>query len=916
MNKTITLLLLLHFVVFAYGQKFSVTGVVKDTASQTLLTNAVISILLPDSVLYSYSRSQLGGTFIVKDLPAGKYILLISYPNYADYVDDIEIKTKDLNLGSIALITKTHLLEEVIVKQKIAAIRIKGDTTEFKADSFHTDPNANVQDLLKRLPGIQVNSKGEITAQGQKVEKVLVDGEEFFSDDPAVVTQTLRADVVDKVQVYDKKSDQAVFSGIDDGQKQKTINLQLKEDKKKGYFGKLEAGSNADQYRYGKAMINSFKAKRKLAAFVTNDNTKFQSLNWSERSNYSNDLNRNTTVQDDGSVWISSSGDDFNWGQGLPTSTTAGLFYSNKWDNDKQNIGNTYQYNKLDVLGTTNTITQTILPDTTFITSQKQNSNSQRERHRLNSTYEWQIDSTSSVKTSVTGAMLSTKGVNNFNSQSINQDNVLLNQADRTTSVDNNEKDFFSTIFWRKRFQKKGRTISFTGEWNTTGMNNNGFLQAHNSFYDNNGNIASTQLIDQSKKSTQQLSSGSGRLVYTEPIWKNTFVELNYRIGLTHNDAANYTYNNTGNNNYNELVDSLSNHFIYNVVSQSGGFNFRWNEKKYNISLGSNIGTSVFHLDDRIKNNAKEISFTNFLPSANIVLLPKKQTRINLMYNGTTQNPTMQQIQPFIDNTDPLNIVIGNPNLKQEFRHNFTLNASDFKIMKNKRFWMSSNLTIINNAITTSSTVDNVGRRVNQAINVNGNYNGNMWASYGFDIKSPLSLNIGLSPSISRYINFVNGAENVNNNIGLGSSIGVSKWNEKPVNFYVYFEPTYNRSVSSIRSDVITHYWSFQSQGSLMAKLPGKFYVEVNDNITIFEKTSVFTANSDIYLINASVKKTFSKNENWEIKLSVNDLLNQNQGITRNVTSNFISQTQQQTIQRYFMFSVTYNFSKNGKPSN
>ena len=261
------------------SQLSSFKGTITDTLNKQNLANAVISVLrAKDSVLVTFTRTDAQGNFMVKNLPPGNFILMVSYPSYADSVDKLVIEAgKELVLGNLPLITKANLLQEVIVKQRYNGIKVKGDTTEYKADSFHVTANADVQELLRKMPGIQVNSKGEITAQGDKVQKVLVDGEEFFSDDPAVVTKNLRADAVDKIQAFDKKSDQAVFSGIDDGQKIKTLNIQLKEDKKKGFFGKLEAGTDFDKYRNGKALINAFKAKRKISGYLTTDNTKFES---------------------------------------------------------------------------------------------------------------------------------------------------------------------------------------------------------------------------------------------------------------------------------------------------------------------------------------------------------------------------------------------------------------------------------------------------------------------------------------------------------------------------------------------------------------------------------------------------------------------------------------------------------------
>ncbi|NCU04549.1 MAG: carboxypeptidase-like regulatory domain-containing protein, partial [Chitinophagaceae bacterium] len=216
----------------SYSQQNKISGYITDTSSGKKLDNAVVSLIRSqDSILTKFARTNNAGYFEIKDIPQGKYIFMISYPGYAEYVDEVDI-TADVALNkTVTIIPRTKLLEEIIVQQKVSAIRIKGDTTEYKADSFKVEQNANVQELLKRLPGLQVNSKGEITAQGQKVEKILVDGEEFFSDDPAVVTQNLRASVVDKVQVFDKKSEQAEFTGVDDGQKTKTINLELKDDK-------------------------------------------------------------------------------------------------------------------------------------------------------------------------------------------------------------------------------------------------------------------------------------------------------------------------------------------------------------------------------------------------------------------------------------------------------------------------------------------------------------------------------------------------------------------------------------------------------------------------------------------------------------------------------------------------------------
>src|SRR5688572_23173899 len=289
MRKPLTILaILLASYHISFSQSASLKGVVSDTLHKTTLQHAVVSAIRKgDSVLVALTRSGPCGEFTLKNMPAGKFILKVTFPKYADFIDEVTVTDgQPIEVGKINLILKSQLLAEVVVSQKLGAIRLKGDTTIYMADSFKVKEGANVEELLKKMPGIQINKNGEITAQGEKVEKVLVDGEEFFSDDPAVVTQNLRADAVKTVQVFDKKSDQATFTGIDDGEKQKTINLQLKEDRKKGFFGKARLAGGTPNSFENEGMINAFQGKRKIAAFGTMSNTGKAGLNWQDNDRF------------------------------------------------------------------------------------------------------------------------------------------------------------------------------------------------------------------------------------------------------------------------------------------------------------------------------------------------------------------------------------------------------------------------------------------------------------------------------------------------------------------------------------------------------------------------------------------------------------------------------------------------------
>ena len=919
--RKLTLALVCCFLVLssAIAQQSSLKGTITDTLNKQNLSNAVVSVLrAKDSVMVKFTRTNAQGGFELKNLPAGNFIMMVTYPNYADYVEKINLEQgANKSFGVLPLITKAKLLEEVIVKQKVAAIRMKGDTTEYRADSFHVGPNADVQELLRKMPGIQVNSKGEITAQGTKVEKVLVDGEEFFSDDPAVVTKNLRADAVDKVQAFDKKSDQAQFTGIDDGQKIKTLNIQLKEDKKKGYFGKVEAGTDFGQYGYAKVLANAFKGKRKISGYLTHDNTKYESLNWDENRNYAGDANTTTQINDDGGISIWSSGDEFSWGRGFPTSTTAGLHFSNKWDKDKYNSNNTYQYNDLHVTGYTGTKTQNLVPGNTFTDITAQDQTSDRSRNKLTSMFEWQIDSSSSLKVTLRGAVVNGSVKTDYLGQSINGKNILVNNTDRTTTSRDRNSTLNSNIFWRKKFKKAGRTISINSDLNFGDRTENMLVESTIDYYDTaTGVFTNQQLIDQLKDKAAVTSTINALATYTEPLWKNTFLVMSYRFNMNKNDARIDTYEKSPAGKYEDRNDTLSNHFIFNTYSHVGSANIRYQVKKINFSIGAGVGPTIYKMDDLRKDVARNVTFNNFIPAVQINFTPKPQRRFVFNYNGTPRNPTLAQIQPIIDNTDPRNITVGNPALKQAFTHNFNLRASDFKVLKSRSWNINLNYSATDNAITTASVTDNLNRRVSQSINVDGTYNISANLGYGFDLFPSFNVGLSAGPRKSRFVNRVNTLDNKTDNEGVNFDLYAGYWADKWINFWSNFSARYTNSVSSIRPDVATKYWTYEGYSNLQLKFKKiKTYADLSIQTTIYQKTPTFPAQQDIYIFSPSVRKVLGKKDEWEFKVYVNDLFNQSQGISRNANSNYISETVTQTIQRYVMFSFIYNFSKNGKPT-
>src|SRR5665213_846380 len=389
----------------SFSQVAKISGQVKDGNENEPINNAIIALLTPkDSILYSFTRTDTAGKYVLKNVPEGKYILMISQPRYADLLTDINVQ-KNTELPLTDLVSKAELLQAVIIKTG-SPMRIKGDTTVYTADSFKVSANANVEELLKKMPGIQVGKDGTIKAMGQTVQKVLVDGEEFFGDDPGMAVKNLRADAVKEVQVFDKKSDAAEFSGIDDGKTQKAINLKLKDSKKTGYFGKVDfAGGpqkNIDDRYNTNLMFSSFKGKRKISAFLLNGNTGQDNLSWDDRQKYGGDDDISVDIGDNGDLslsWVGNSDNEpyVDPENGYMTNLNAGLQYSNKW-NDKYNLNLSPKFNSQDYSNRKISFTQTQVEDSVLNQNSNDLSHVDRQNFKIRGILDMKLDSSNSLK--------------------------------------------------------------------------------------------------------------------------------------------------------------------------------------------------------------------------------------------------------------------------------------------------------------------------------------------------------------------------------------------------------------------------------------------------------------------------------------------------------------------------------------
>jgi len=926
MRKYVFLSFVLAFVTeLALAQTSSLKGIVEDTVEHKTLQNTVISLLkVNDSVLVKFTRADKTGKFSINNIKDGQYILMITHPLLGDYFDKITVAPGAVNdLGTIAMTPKSKLLAEVIIKSG-SPIRIKGDTTVYTADSFKVREGANVEELLRRLPGIQVDKDGKITAMGERVKKVLVDGEEFFGSDPGIATKNLRADAVKEVEVFDKKSDQAEFTGIDDGVKDKTINLKLKEDKKKGYFGKIEAGGGLPDKYDNAVMLNAFRGKRKIAAYGIMSNTGQTNLDWDDANNYGGGIEGlEGGVGDDGDVYVNWTGDDNDnyWGgrNGIPTNWNAGLHYSNKYNNNKQSINGGYKFTKINAPGKIATFSETFLPDTSWHTASVSDNYSSNRKHALNFTFESNIDSMNSLKWVTRANKNDMLTRNTFLTTSFADNGDSINNSRRKSNNDGINNAVFSSLLWRHKFKKVSRTLSINTDINWTQSDNEGLLYSINDYFIG-GIIDHRDTLDQENIRNNEGKNATARIAYTEPLSKNAYLELSHSFNYNTTTNDRIVNKDDGSGKYEERVDSLSNSFRFDRMVNTPGLNFRVNKKKITYSLGSSVGFSHFTQENISENSAVDYRYVNFFPRASLTYKFKPSENLRFNYNGSTTAPTLEQLQPIPVNTDPLNIYIGNPNLDQAFRHNFNLNYSSWNALKERNLWGNTSFNITQNAFTQFSAIDSSGRRIYQTVNTDGIYNFFMNIDFGFKITgTKWYLGFGPNMNINRNIDYVSDvqfttmAKNTTLSEKYGMRINVSQYEKDKYNFYISPNMTWNRSRASINSASDVNYWQIAGWGGGSVTLPAKFELGSDLNFELRQKTEEFTGNSNFTIWNATLTKRIIKNQ-LEFKIGIYDILNQNKGYQRNLSSYSFTESYYNTLKRFWLFKITWNISKNGKP--
>lgn len=903
--------------------QYKLTGKVVDAQNRLPLPDATVTIMNPaDSATVGFAVADKTGLFEIRNIAKGSFLVGITFTGYSGFEKKLDFTTSQLviDLDTIFMHMDTSMLAGVVVTAP--PITVKKDTVEFRAASFKTKPNATVEDLLKKLPGVEVDRDGNITAQGEEITKIYVDGKEFFGNDPKLATKNLSSELIESIQVFDDMSDQAKFTRIDDGSRQRTINIKLKKNRKRGMFGRTSASLGSSDRYEGSGSINMFDNSRQISVLGGANN--INRLGFS-----SNDLMRLSSSNRGGRGGRGGGGGGM--GSGNLRTWSAGLNFRDEWGKKIQFAGH-YFVSHTNNANQTESYRQSVFDnDSVSYTNRRSFSKSLNTNHNFGLRFEYEIDSMNSILITPTFRItradswgddtLSTRAASpKFDYMAITGASHRSNQ--------NNSESFGNNLLFRHRFNKPGRT--FTIGWNTA-LNNSesgGFNKLPYTFYNNDGTLDSLDNRDQQNQNIGKSFNNTISSSLTEMLGTDNILELNYAytVNKSISDRDTYEYNPIT-NEYDSINRPLTNYFRNIFSSSRLGTNFRVKREKYDFQAGGAIQfATIDNLSNRAtteKDSTMRQSYTNFFPNASFNYNPKPRTSLRFNYRGSTRPPSISQLQEVWDISNPLNIRTGNPDLKQEFTHNFNVSYNSFNLNNFVYVNLSLGASIVNNRIVNAISFIDDKIQLTRPENLNGTRNVNFNGTVGIPLKktttgrrSPFNLSLTTSLRMNRDVSKLKDQLNFNHTRGIGQRIRINYFVDDKLDLGANASVNYNDARYSVRDNMNYKYFDYRYSLDLTYTVFKR--IMINNDFDYYVNTGRAEGfNQSIPIWNAYVSCLMFKKQNGEIRVSGIDLLNQNKSINRSVGENYVEDTYTQVLQRFFMVSFMYNFNRfNGKAIN
>lgn len=899
--------------------RVSIKGAVVDSTGAPLAFPTIMLLNPKDSSLVNFSRASEEGLFEFRGVRNIPYLIKISYTGYLPYQQGVGPFGQEINdVGKLKIKPIAQELLEVVIKTARAPLSIKGDTIEYDARTFKVPPGSTVEDLLRRLPGIEVDAAGNIKAQGKEVNKVLVDGKTFFGEDPKAATKNLGAETISKVQVFNDKSEQAKLTGVNDGKQEKAINLELKEEFKKGRFGKITGALGSEDRLAARGNYNRFNKKEQLSFIGYGNNINETGVNWDDYGEFKGNNSWNFDSDDfgfgSGNRIIFLNGDDtgdvprnnFD-GRGFTQNAGAGVNYN--YTHGKSKLSTSYFYNQTRLSLDQFVNKQTFQQNGSFFNTDTSSKSDFRATHRMGLRWEEKIDS---VNTLITKANLrfsnsdvrTDQAQRYLNGSRVLQNRLLLDNTNQFSSYGLN-----SSVVWsHKSRKKKGRNTALSAGFNTSGSEGTDGLYSLNRFF------TATSFTDQVRSQRNDNNTESAQLkmsaFWLEPLSKKIYWETFYNFSYSNREVGRGAFNRLNNET---RFDSLSSFYTNQIMYNRIGSSVRYSHQGLNVSVG--LAAQEFDLTGKasvdelspIRQSIKRGFFT-WTPNTTLSWDLKGNTYLNVSYNYGVQEPSLNDLQPIINNNNPFFITEGNPDLLPQRNHGFNLSMYKFDPASFFNLNLGLNYNAYDNQIIYTQTIDQNFVTRTRPENISGGRALSGYFYTGFPIvKTKLSMyfngnvNFGDSPT------FINAVRNETNNQTLSLTGGM---NLTPGGGKLLLDMsagfTNTRVKYSIASQQNQRILTQRMSGSLKWNFAPKFFVESNLNYTAFENNR-FDFSQRIPIWNASVRRLFTKDNKLEIRLAAFDLLNRRVGVRQLATINYVSQEVAPTLARYFMLSVSYN---------
>jgi hypothetical protein len=790
---------------------------------------------------------------------------------------------------------------------------INGDSVEFNSENFKTAPNAVVEDLLKKMPGMEVDKAGGITVNGKKVTKVFVNGKEFFTGDPVMATKNLPADAVDKIQVYDRKSDQAMFTGIDDGSEETAINLKLKKDRNKSTFGKLNGGAGTPSVFDLQGNVNVINNDEQLSAIGGANNTNRQNFSNRNIINFSGGGGGRPGAG--GGVTVNFSGGsgetDAN-AQGIADTYSIGGNYSNIFNDKKTEFNANLSVSDVERNNISNSFTQNLTPGNAFNRISNANSIAGNKQQNFGSTIDHKVNDNFSFRFTPSLGLQQTTNYSEDSTQTYLTNGNLLNSNTTIASSASDAVNAASTLLLRKKFAKKGRTISSTITQSFNRSNSTGNQFTEQLSYINN-KLTNDSILDQQNTRKGENSSYSANLIYTEPLGKKSLLEFNTYLSKSIGSSSRRIFDrNDATDDYDLLNTRLTNEFNSEYTYSGGGMSYRSNQKKYNFSTGFSLQKAVLDGENISAKTKISQSFQDILPNATFRYNFSQTKNLNVDYRTSTNQPSITQLQPVLDQSNINRQSIGNPDLKRSYVHNLNIRFFSSKILAGKSFFSTLNASTTNNSIVNYDSVLPNRTILTRPVNVDGAYRINGSVNYGFGIKKLKSrLSFGLNAGLNNNISYANGLLNTIVTKSTGPSMSYAYIVDDVIDINLTARYSFSQTTNEVNPTLNTNFLTKVFGADMTNYLPLNIVLNQSFNYAI-NTGRAEGFNTAIPIWNASFSKFFLKNKRAEIKMSAFDLLNKNIGINRNVSQNQIVDRSYNVISQYFMLTFTYSLQKSG----